>query len=138
MKSGRKRPRFCLHVRWRLAQFLQVGVCSAHSCNRFLTPLLHLCTFAHGFHFGHDVSERLLHRLLEEVTLALALHVLRVSQRGQGAVDVLQTDGDGHLQRTGRPNLSETIKLFANTQHILNSYIEQFNCTFERKLSIFF
>lgn len=74
------------------------GVSSAHRGHRRLSPLLHLATLAHSLHFVHDVGERLLHRLLQDPALALALWVFGVSQGGQGAVDVLQADGHCKLQ----------------------------------------
>lgn len=74
------------------------GSSARHRC---LAPLLHLAAFAHGLHFLHDVSERLLHRLLQDPALALALGVVRVGQGGQGAVHVLQADGHPNLRRTG-------------------------------------
>lgn len=76
------------------------GASSAHCFNRWLT-LLHLDAFAHGLHFVHDVSERLLHCLLQEPALALALWILRISKVTQGAVDILQAHSHTSLQGTG-------------------------------------
>lgn len=73
---------------------------SAHRGDRCLAPLLHLAAFTHGLHFVHDVGERLLHRLLQDPALALALRVFGVGQGRQGAVHVLQADGHCKLQPT--------------------------------------
>lgn len=83
------------------AQFFAAEVCSTHRGDRYLTPLIHFAAFAHSFHFGHDVSERLLHRLLQDPALALAFWVVWVCQSGQGGVDILQACGYSNLQRTG-------------------------------------
>lgn len=80
---------------------LAAAVSSARCGGRRLAALLHFVAPAHGLHLVHDVRERLLHGLLQDPALALALRVLRVGQRGQGAVHVLQADGHPKLQGTG-------------------------------------
>lgn len=74
---------------------------SAHCGHRCLPALLHFAALAHGLHFVHDVSEGLLHRLLQDPAFALTLRVLRVGQRRQRAVDILQANSHCHLQLTG-------------------------------------
>lgn len=101
---------------------MQEGVSSAHRRDPFLAALLHLASFARGLHFGHDVGERLLHRLLQDPALALALGVLRVGQRGQGGVDVLQAHGHGNLQGD-RGNMSETTASALRRTTILNAHV---------------
>lgn len=87
---------------WECSWFLQLQFRSTHSRNSFLPTFLHFAAFAHGLHFSHDICERLLDGLLQQIALAFALHLLRVCQGGQGAVDVLQANGHSYLpNKTG-------------------------------------
>lgn len=76
--------------------------CSADRGDIIHSGLVHCIAFTHGFHLVHDVSKRLLHRLLQDPAFAFTLWVFWVGQVALGRVHVLEADHHNNLQRVKR------------------------------------